>query len=255
MSEPTPPPVGLGSGPVGVLQLDPPWPEHGGGKSKRGADAHYPLMKVWEIAALDIPSLLMPDAHVWVWTTSSYMADTYRLVLPSWGLTPVFDTPWVKCVDATGRVFRVSPWEDGSIEHQHAGLGQYTRKIHETLILAKRGKPPLPDKRHEGEPLPSSVLFAPRGRHSAKPVEALELMARVSHQVEGERLCIFAPDDPDDQAELRERGWQLAGLGRDGLPLPGGVPMPAQRDGWQGRLQRAQGAFEREMESMQRNLL
>lgn len=51
------------------------------------------LMLVWEIAALDIPSLLLPDAHVWIWTTSSYTDETYRLVLPSWGLTPVEDGP------------------------------------------------------------------------------------------------------------------------------------------------------------------
>ena len=28
-----------------TILADPPWPEHGGGKSKRGADRHYPLMK------------------------------------------------------------------------------------------------------------------------------------------------------------------------------------------------------------------
>jgi N6-adenosine-specific RNA methylase IME4 len=244
-----------GAGRVGVLQLDPPWPEHGGGRSKRGADAHYPLMRVWEIAALDIPSLLLPDAHVWIWTTSSYTDETYRLVLPSWGLTPVFDVPWVKCVGReSARRFRVEPWDE-DLEHQVPGLGQYTRKIHETLILAKRGRPPLPDKQHDGQGLPSSVLFAPRGRHSAKPVEALELMSRVSDQVAGDRLCIFAPDAPEDQADLLIRGWRLAGLGRDGRPLAGGVPMPEQRPGWQERLRRAQRAFNRELESMQRSLL
>jgi len=31
---------------------DPPWPEYGGGKIKRRADRHYPMMKVKDIIAL-----------------------------------------------------------------------------------------------------------------------------------------------------------------------------------------------------------
>lgn len=35
-----------------ILYLDPPWPEKGGGKIKRGADRHYKLMSVKEIIGL-----------------------------------------------------------------------------------------------------------------------------------------------------------------------------------------------------------
>ena len=28
-----------------TIYIDPPWPEHGGGKIKRGADRHYALMQ------------------------------------------------------------------------------------------------------------------------------------------------------------------------------------------------------------------
>lgn len=35
-----------------TIYADPPWPEYGGGKIKRGADRHYPLMKVNNIIAL-----------------------------------------------------------------------------------------------------------------------------------------------------------------------------------------------------------
>lgn len=31
-----------------TIYADPPWPEQGGGKIKRGADRHYPLMPVKE---------------------------------------------------------------------------------------------------------------------------------------------------------------------------------------------------------------
>src|SRR5690606_18201505 len=36
----------------GCAAMDPPWPERGGGKSKRGADRHYPLLGVPQIVEL-----------------------------------------------------------------------------------------------------------------------------------------------------------------------------------------------------------
>ena len=36
-----------------TVYADPPWPEGGGGKIKRGADAHYPLMKIKDIQGVD----------------------------------------------------------------------------------------------------------------------------------------------------------------------------------------------------------
>ena len=53
------------------ILIDPPWPEHGGGKSKRGADRHYPLMSVRKIAALPVGELADPaGCHLWLWATS-----------------------------------------------------------------------------------------------------------------------------------------------------------------------------------------
>lgn len=47
-----------------TIYADPPWPEHGGGKIKRGADRHYQLMSVKDIIALPVASLADPEgAH------------------------------------------------------------------------------------------------------------------------------------------------------------------------------------------------
>lgn len=43
-----------------TIYADPPWPERGGGKIKRGADRHYPLMTVRDIAALPVQDLADP---------------------------------------------------------------------------------------------------------------------------------------------------------------------------------------------------
>lgn len=37
-----------------TILIDAPWPERGGGKIKRGADRHYPLMSVPKIMALPV---------------------------------------------------------------------------------------------------------------------------------------------------------------------------------------------------------
>ena len=44
-----------------TIYIDPPWPERGGGKIKRGADRHYALMSIKEIKALPIASLADPE--------------------------------------------------------------------------------------------------------------------------------------------------------------------------------------------------
>ena len=40
-----------------TIYADPPWPEKGGGKIKRGADKHYNLMTIKEIDQLPSPHL------------------------------------------------------------------------------------------------------------------------------------------------------------------------------------------------------
>jgi MT-A70 len=54
------------------------------------------------------------------------------------------------------------------------GLGQYNRCQHELLLLGRRGKFPPPAEARR----PSSVIKGPRGRHSAKPEAAYELIER-----------------------------------------------------------------------------
>jgi hypothetical protein len=44
----------------GTILADPPWLERGGGKIKRGADRHYPLMKTRDICNLPVSELAPP---------------------------------------------------------------------------------------------------------------------------------------------------------------------------------------------------
>ena len=49
-----------------TIYADPPWKERGGGRIKRGADRHYPLMSTREIMALDVRSIAAPDCHLYL---------------------------------------------------------------------------------------------------------------------------------------------------------------------------------------------
>ena len=59
------------------IVADPPWNERGGGKIKRGADRHYPLMKTPDIACMLLAPAWRPaeSCHLWLWVTDNFLPD------------------------------------------------------------------------------------------------------------------------------------------------------------------------------------
>ena len=157
------------------IAADPPWPERGGGKSKRGADRHYPLLSTEDIPRVMMQSqiwLPADDAHLWLWVTDNYLTQGLALVT------------------ALGfRYVRTAVWVKPTI-----GLGQYLRGQHELCLFAVRGRLPACSKAvpsvFGGGPLPHPCYPNTRRRmHSAKPPEAYGAIERVSP---GPRLEMFA---------------------------------------------------------------
>lgn len=148
-----------------TIYADPPWPERGGGKSKRGADRHYPLMTVKQIRALPVHALANPTGcHLWLWATGNYLGDAVDCVR-SWGFRLINCRPWVKAQRLP---------EDIAVVPQAPGLGQYLRCDAEFLLFGVMGGTMMPSFK------PSQTLYEPRGRHSAKPQRArqqIELMS------------------------------------------------------------------------------
>ena len=183
-----------------TILADPPWPEHGGGKSKRGADRHYPVMTVRQIAALPVGEIADPaGCHLWLWATSNYLADAIDCGR-AWGFRFIGCRPWAKA----DRAVAVGLWED---EHpaappsrrevvlpQRAGLGQYMRCDAEFLLLFASGQAMVPAFK------PRQTIYAPRGRHSAKPACVYADIERMSP---GPRLEMFA--------RARREGWAAWG--------------------------------------------
>lgn len=192
--------------PFRSVVIDPPWPERGGGKSKRGADRHYPVLPVREIAAAiyaarwpDGANVWLPDvihgAHVWLWATVTHLPAALTL-LAELGAEYRTHRVWVKAAELP--LFDCWTLQNG-------GLGQYGRGVHELLLLGTIG----PFMRNPNVMKRKTVFTAPRTTHSTKPAEPYDY---------AERLAIV--DRPGQLVELfarRDRaGWRCWGNERPG---------------------------------------
>lgn len=141
-----------------TIYADPPWNEQGGGKIKRGADRHYPLMKTDEISALPIQELADDNCHLYLWVTNNHLQDGLD-VMKAWGFDYKTTITWVK---------------------DRFGLGQYFRGQTEHCLFGVRGN--LPYKTEAGKRQQGLTVFeAPRTEHSKKPEEMRAMIERVSY--------------------------------------------------------------------------
>ena len=141
-----------------TVYADPPWMERGGGKIKRGADRHYPLMKTADIKALPVNELTDDNAHLYLWVTNNFLQDGLD-VMKAWGFRYVTTITWAK---------------------DRIGLGQYYRGQTEQLLFGVKGKVPyktVDGKRQQG----TTLITAPRGLHSTKPEEFRTMIEKVSY--------------------------------------------------------------------------
>ena len=167
-----------------TILIDPPWPETGGGLIKRGADRHYPVVKVRDMPGVILESgVFAPatNAHLYLWATNNYLPDALWLIeqLRFRYITPI---TWAK----TGRI----------------GLGQYFRGQTEHLLFAVWGDGLKLRRSWTDARNLSTLVSAPRptrdGKiiHSAKPDEIYKLIEVASPPP---RLEMFA--------RRRRRGW------------------------------------------------
>lgn len=162
-----------------AIYADPPWPERGGGKIKRGADKHYKLMTVREIMDIPIHNLAHPDGcHLYLWTTNNYLPAALECV-KAWEFEYVTTITWTK---------------------DRIGLGQYYRGMTEHCIFATTKKR-LPYKIIDGKRQQGVTgFYEPKTIHSRKPAKMREMIETVSYEP---RIELFA-------REQRE-GWSCWG--------------------------------------------
>lgn len=168
-----------------TILADPPWDVEQ--KGARGAQKHYPLMTLADIAAMPVGELAAENCHLWLWVTNGTLRHGYDIA-EMWGFTVRSPLTWVK--------FRL-------------GLGTYLRNSTEHLLLCTKGKAPV---QYRSQP---TWISAPVQDHSHKPEEQYALIERISG---GPYLELFA--------RRRQPGWDVWGNEVDSdIAIPGyGVP-------------------------------
>jgi N6-adenosine-specific RNA methylase IME4 len=199
-----------------TVSIDPPWPEFGGGKICRGAQAKYKLIKkkgdilkvvlrasrpvltgpvelgsnvVAYSSELSTEPVFAPDPEgclLFCWATRNYLGWAFWLI-EALGFRYVTDWVWVK-----GRIEETHPvstfglaGERECFVLQRGGLGQWSQSLHEHLLLARIGKVATPAKSKR----PRSVIIAPREGHSVKPKVFYTMMEALG---QAPRLEMFA---------------------------------------------------------------
>lgn len=149
-----------------TIYADPPWNESGGGKIKRGADRHYPLMTTKEIYELPVQKIADDNCHLYLWTTNNFLQDAFK-VIEAWGFKYITCITWMK---------------------DKQGLGQYYRGLTEHCLFARKGILPykiIDGKRQQG----LTGFYAPKKEHSKKPDIMRQMIERVSYSP---RIELFA---------------------------------------------------------------
>lgn len=174
--------------PYDVVVLDPPWLEQGGGKSKRGADKHYPLVQTACMPELIIKSPKWKpsrDAHMYMWVTNNFLEDGLWL-MDVLGFRYITNVAWVKLQDSEDAAMAALGALEAGVSAAEAmevllisGIGQYFRGEHELLLFGVRKGGSGTVLRTEEKGL-GTVLPAARGEHSAKPESSFSLIERRS---------------------------------------------------------------------------
>jgi N6-adenosine-specific RNA methylase IME4 len=192
--------------------MDPPWSSDNGGGG-RGAQNHYDLSKPADVAAVVRSSGLWVEegpALVWMWaTTRAVVLGHAHKLAEALGLRIVSGFVWVKVdVEPTTMASNRNN-QNLYMPPAKLGLGQWQRTEHEHLLVCVRGKVRVPttDARCR------SVIYAPRGRHSAKPEEAWAVIERTSEGALGARTV-----GVEFFARTQRRGWLSFGVQLGGAP-------------------------------------
>lgn len=138
-----------------VIVADCPWLyDIDRGNQRASCENHYPTLDVAAMKALPVAELAAKDCSLFFWATFPMLPQALE-VINAWGFDyKSVGFTWVKTNIKAGTPF--------------VGLGWVTRGNAEPCLRATRGKPAKP----KGKAV-SSLVQAPRGKHSAKP-EAIQ---------------------------------------------------------------------------------
>lgn len=170
-----------------IVLADPPWcydnqknndPAMGG--------ITYPVMSLESIQALPVKEIAAKDCALFLWATMPKLREALS-VIDAWGFTyTTCAFTWVKENPKSGGIY--------------SGMGHWTNGNAELCLFAKRGAPKRLAKNVK------QIVMAPRGRHSAKPIEVRDRIVALLGDLP--RVELFARDTAP--------GWDSVGYDIDG---------------------------------------
>jgi len=178
-----------------TIVVDPPWQFDQVGWRR---SVPYGVLSMDKIAAMPLGEWAADDAHLYLWTTNSFMAEAYGLA-GTWGFKVKTILTWVK---------------------PRLGLGTYFRNNTEHVLFAVKGSLRTQERNVV------TAFRGERGAHSEKPQAFYDMVETMSP---GPWLDVFA--------RKQRFGWDVWGnevYCAPGLPTPEEVfptPPPGARDG------------------------
>lgn len=171
----------------GVIYADPEWRFEVYSRDTgmdRAADNHYPTSVTDEICARPVGDIAADDCVLFLWATVPMLPDALR-VMKFWGFDYKSHCAWAK---------------------DRIGTGYWFRNQHELLLVGTRGNVPAPAMGTQIE----SLVDAPVGRHSEKPVKFYELIER------------YFPNLPKIELNARASrdGWDVWGYEAESNRVP-----------------------------------
>lgn len=175
--------------PYGTIVADPPWRYRKSPQAPETVHSRnlvsdlYDTMSMRELSELPVRELAASDCHLYLWVTVPRLFGERDdregfgpfQIMQAWGFRYITMLTWHK----TGA----------------PGLGSYFRIDTEHCLFGVRGHAPIPPKNRL-----RNTIVAPRGRHSEKPAQLLEIAERVSPTP---RVELFA--------RRRRPGWDAWG--------------------------------------------
>ena len=145
-----------------------------------GARVHYPVMKTADICALPVKAIADDNALLFMWATFPNLPESLK-VMEAWGFKyKTLGFSWIK-TNKNGSPF--------------FGIGWYTKSNCEVCLIGVRGRP------KKASNSVSSIVLAPKGKHSAKPA------------IVRDKIVEFAGDVPRIELFARQEvsGWDSWG--------------------------------------------
>lgn len=176
-----------------IVYADPAWTMWGDPNKNAAAGKHYDLMSEKDLLNMPVREIMAEKAALFVWATTPRL-DLAMKAIESWGLHyRGMPFVWVKTR------------KDGQPIGAQGIPPTAVKPVVEVVLLAttnRRGRPfPLQDSAIR------QVVFAPRGKHSEKPEEVRQRIARI-YGADRKKIELFA--------RKRTEGWVCSGYDLDG---------------------------------------